>query len=441
MPSYALEALIVLLLIVLNGAFAMSEMAIVSARKVRLEQWASRGDRRARVALELANDPNQLLSTIQVGITLIGIVNGAFGGATLAYELADALRAVPWLAPYSTAISFAVVVSTITYLSLVVGELVPKRLALNNPERVAVVVAIPMRLLSTIAAPIVHLLGASNDLVLRLLGSRQTGDVPVTEEEIKILIEQGAEAGVFDVTEQEIVDSVFRLGDKRVGALMTPRPDIVWLDIDDPLEEIRQVIIECNHSRFPVGRGGFDDIVGIAQAKTILVHGLAGEPLDLERYLARPVFVSESMPALKVLEVFKQSGTQMALVVDEYGGLEGLITSSDILEAIVGAIPSPEELATPPIVRRNDGSWLVDGKLPVDELQEVLGFASLSLDDDRDYHTVGGLVMSRLGRVPVPSDTFDIDELHFEVLDMDGHRVDNVLVTQHRPKDADHTSG
>jgi putative hemolysin len=438
-PSYALEALIVLFLIVLNGTFAMSELAIVSARKVRLEQWASRGDRRARVALELAKDPNQLLSTIQVGITLIGIVNGAFGGATLSYELAEVLQAIPWLAPYSTAMSFAVVVSAITYLSLVVGELVPKRLALNNPERVAVVVAGPMRLLSTIAGPIVRLLSASNDLVLRLLGSRPTGEAAVTEEEIKILIQQGAEAGVFEVAEQEIVESVFKLGDQRVGALITPRPDIVWLDVDDPLDEIRQVIIESNHSRFPVARGSLDDIVGIAQAKTILAYGLAGEPLDLERRLDRPTFVPESMPALKVLEAFKQSRTQMALVVDEYGGLEGLITPSDILEAIVGAIPSPEELDAPPIVRRADGSWLVDGKLSVDELQEILGFADLSPDDDRDYHTVGGYVMSRLGRVPEPADTFNVGGLRFEVLDMDGKRVDKVLVTQH-PKADDHAA-
>jgi len=432
-PSYALEALIVLLLIVLNGAFAMSELAIVSASKVRLQQWASRGDRRARIALELANDPNQLLSTIQVGITLIGIVNGAFGGATLSYELADALRALPGLAPYGTAISFAVVVSVVTYLSLVVGELVPKRLALNNPERVAVVVAVPMRQLSTIAGPIVSLLSTSNELVLRLLGSRQTGEAPITEEEIKILIEQGAEAGVFEMAEQEIVESVFRLGDQRVGALMTPRPDIVWLDIDDPLEEIRRVIIECSHSRFPVGRGSLDDIVGIAQAKTILAHGLTSESFDLHDCLDWPTFVPESMPALKVLEAFKQAGTQLALVVDEYGGLDGLITPSDILEAIVGVIPSPEEIAAPPIVRRDDGSWLVDGKLSVDELQEALGFAGL-LPDDRDYYTVGGLVMSHLGRVPVPSETFDMDGLRFEVLDMDGNRVDKVLVTQHRPK-------
>ena len=286
-----------------------------------------------------------------------------------------------------------------------------------------------MRLLSTIASPIVRLLSASNDLVLRLLGSRQTGEAPVTEEEIKILIEQGAEAGVFELAEQEIVESVFKLGDQRVGALMTPRPDIVWLDIDDPLEEIRRVIIECNHSRFPVARGSLDDIVGVAQAKTILAHGLAGEPLDLERCLDRPAFVPESMPALKVLEQFKQSGTQLALVVDEYGGLEGLITPSDILEAIVGAIPSPEEIAAPPIVRRDDGSWLVDGRLSVDELQDALGLEVLSPGDDhRDYHTVGGLVMSRLGRVPEPADTFDVGRLRFEVLDMDGKRVDGPVL-------------
>jgi putative hemolysin len=428
-PSFALELTVVLLLILVNGLFAMSELAIVSSRKARLEQRANAGDRRAAVALELANDPNQLLSTIQVGITLIGIVNGAFGGATMAGTVAEVLRQVPPLAPYAAPIAFALVVSAITYLSLVVGELVPKRLALNDPERVAVAVAVPMRALSRLASPIVRLLGASNDLVLRLLGVRPSAEAPVTEEEIKILLEQGTEAGVFQETEQEIVESVFRLGDREVGSLMTPRPDVAWLDLEDPPAEIRRVIVECRHSRFPVGRGSLDDVVGVAQAKAILAHDFAGGPLDLEACTDRPVFVPESMPAFRALETFKRSGVQMALVLDEYGGIQGLVTAVDILEAIVGDLPSPEELAEPPAVRRDDGSWLLDGALPTDELGEFLGIGELPREHRGDYRTVGGFVMARLGRVPAAGDRVDWGGLRFEVVDMDGRRVDKVLAT------------
>ena len=322
-PTYAVEIVIVLLLILLNGVFAMAELAILSARKTRLEQWARRGEGRARIALDLANDPNQLLSTVQVGITLIGIVNGTFGGATLAFQLADVLALVPWLAPYSAAISFALVVSVIAYLSLVVGELVPKRLALNDPERIAVALATPMRLLSTIATPIVRLLGASNDLVLRLIGAKPVSDAPVTEEEIRMLIGQAAAAGVFEPTEQDIVESVFKLGDQRVGALMTPRPDIVRLDFDAPFDEIRRTIVESNRSRLPVGRDDLDDVIGIVQAKTILIHGLADEPFELGHGLEQPAFVAESMPALRALEILRRSSMHMALVVDEYGSTVG----------------------------------------------------------------------------------------------------------------------
>jgi putative hemolysin len=431
-PTYAIEILIVLLLILLNGVFAMAEMALVSARKTRLEQRASRGDGRARIALDLANNPNQLLSTVQVGITLIGIVNGTFGGATLAFQLADVLALTPWLETYSAGISFILVVSVITYLSLVVGELVPKRLALNEPERIAVALAAPMLLLSTVTAPIVHLLGASNELVLRLIGAKPISNAPITEEEIRMLIGQAAAAGVFEPTEQEIVESVFKLGDQRVGALMTPRPDIVWLDIDAPLDKIRRTISESNRSRFPVGRDDLDDVIGTVQAKTILIHSLANESIALERCLDQPAFVPESMPALRALELFKESSIPMALVVDEYGSMVGLVTLSDILEAMVGTLPSAEELISPPIVRREDGSWLVDGKIHVEDLEEIVGLDASLWDDGRDYRTVGGLAMRYLGRVPQPADSFDLGDVRFEVVDMDGRRVDKVLVTRRR---------
>src|SRR5215208_1527776 len=280
MPPIAVELLIVVLLILLNGVFAMSELSIVSARKARLEQLANAGDRRARAALDLANEPNQLLSTVQVGITLVGIFTGAFGGATLSAALAAQIRQVQALAPYSEALGLGIVVLAITYLSLIVGELVPKRLALNSPERIAATVAIPMRTFSRLASPIVALLGASTDLVLRVLRVRPSTAAPITEEEVKILIEQGTRAGVFEAAEQDIVGSVFRLGDRRVSSLMTPRPDIVWLDLDESPANLRRVIVECEHSRFPVCRGNLDAVVGVALAKDILAHDLVGEPLD-----------------------------------------------------------------------------------------------------------------------------------------------------------------
>jgi putative hemolysin len=306
---------------------------------------------------------------------------------------------------------------------------VPKRLALNNPERIAAAVAVPMRALSRLAAPVVALLGASTDLVLRVLRARPSTEAPVTEEEVKILIEQGTRAGVFEAAEQEIVGSVFRLGDRRVSSLMTPRPDIVWLDLDQPPANLRRAIIESEHSRFPVCRGSLDAVVGVALAKDILAHDLAGEPLDLEA-LARPaLFVPETMPAFRALETFKQSGAQLALVIDEYGGLEGLVTVIDILEAIVGDIPSPADLADPSALRRADGSWLVDGALPIEDVKELLEIRTLPEEDAGDYHTLGGLMMRQLGRIPSVGDHFEWERSCFEVVDMDGNRVDKVLVT------------
>ncbi len=433
MPSFALELTMVLLLIVLNGAFAMSERAIGSARKARLEQRAADGDRRARIALDLANDPNQLLSTIQVGITLIGIVNGAFGGATLSLAVAQTIETVPYLAPYSTPISFGLVVSTITYLSLVVGELVPKRLALRNPEGVAIAVAAPMRLLATAARPIVHVLGASNDLLLRLLGSRPSDEAVVTEDEIRILIEQGTRAGVFHRAEQVLVERVFRLGDERVESLMTPRHEVVWLDVEDDVEELRRVVIASNHSRFPVIRGSPDDVIGVVQGRAFLT---SGTPVDLAALLEPPVFVPETMSAFRVLERFKRSDIRLAIVVDEFGGTQGIVTPGDILEAIVGSMPSPGVDRSPPIARLADGSWSVDGALAVDDLKEALDIRGPEAEERGSYRSLGGLMMSRLGRVPSVGDRVEWAGRWLEILDMNGRRVDRVLV---RPLDA-HTN-
>jgi putative hemolysin len=411
-----------------NGLFAMSEIAVISARKVRLEQWANEGDARAGVALELANAPNRFLSTVQVGITLVSTLAGAFGGATIAEQMAVRLETIAFLAPYSHAISLGLVVLGITYFSLVIGELVPKRLALNNPERIASAFGVPMRSLSVIASPVVHLLGLSTDLVLRVLGVRPSGEPPITEEEIKVLIEQGTRAGMFDEAEQDMVERVFRLGDRRVSALMTPRTKIIWLNLEDSAEEIQAKITESIYSRFPVYQGSRDNVLGMIHVKDLFDRGLGCRPLDLQEVLQHPVFVPESMRALKVLELFKQSGTPIALVIDEYGHIQGLVTLNDVLEALVGDIPTVDELTEPQAVQREDGSWLLDGMLPVDEFKEIFAVAKLPGEETEEYQTLGGFVMLYMERIPMEGDHFAWGGLRFEVVDMDGNRVDKVLV-------------
>jgi putative hemolysin len=429
MPSVSFEILVVILLIIINGIFAMSEIAVVSARKTRLQQWAEEGNAKAHAALELANNPNQFLATIQIGITLIGILAGAFGGATIAKELAVILDNIPWLAPYSHPLSLAFVVLGITYLSLVVGELVPKRLALNNPEGVATAIATPMRLLSRIAYPAVHLLGLSTEFLLRMLGVKPSTEPPVTEEEIRALIEQGTQAGMFEEAEQEMVERVFRLGDRRVSAVMTPRTEIVWLDRGATPAEIRHTITTSAHSRFLVADGSLDNVLGVVHAKDLLARIIDEQVVDLTSTLQQPLYVPESMRALKVLELFKQSGTHIALVIDEYGGIQGIVTPSDILEAIVGDLPEAGEQLEPLAVQREDGSWLLDGMLPVDEFKDLFDIAELPGEDQGIYQTLAGFVIMQLGRIPAVADYFEWEGLRIEVVDMDGNRVDKVLVT------------
>ncbi|HEY9608662.1 hemolysin family protein [Allocoleopsis sp.] len=423
-----MELLIVFLLSIASGIFVMSEMAIVSARKVRLQQMANQGNVSARLALELANAPNQFLAIVQVGITLIIIVSGAFGESAIAKKVAPLLDFLPWLEPYSDAIASAISILLVTYLTLVIGELVPKRVALNNPENIASAIARPMRMFATIASPVVYLLSASTDLVVRILGIKPSTAPQVTEEEIKVLIEQGTEAGTFEEAEQDMVERVFRLGDRRVSALMTPRPEIVWLDLDDSAETNRQTILDSSHSRYLVCQGELDNTLGIIRVNDLLSDCLSSKPLDLTKALQRPVYVPESTPGLKILELFKQSSTQMAIVVDEYGVIQGLVTLNDILEEIVGDLPSVDQVDEPQAVRREDGSWLVDGMLPVEELFELLDIGELPKEQRGNYHTVGGFVVTHLGRIPTATDTFEWQGIRFEVMDMDGNRVDKVLV-------------
>lgn len=423
-------------LILANALLALSEMAVVSARKVRLQQRAEEGDDGARAALELANAPNRFLSTIQIGITLVGILAGAFGGATLAAKLAEPLGRIPFLAGYSQALSLGLVVLVITYLSLVLGELVPKRLALSNPERIAAAVSPVMRALSRVVSPAVRLLSLSTDGVLRLLRVRQLDDLPVTEEEVRLLIEQGTRVGVFEPSEQEMVGRVFRLDVRPVSALMTPRTEVVWLDLADPTEKLQAVILGSDYSVFPVARDTPDAIVGVVQAKDLLAQCLQGEPPDIEAVLQPAQFVPESMSLLAVLERLRDSHSQIALVIDEFGGFQGLVTLNDMLEAIVGDLPQLDDRGEPDVIEREDGSLLIDGQVSIDDLKALLRVKELPEESSGSYQTIGGLMMTTLGRIPSSGDHFEWGGLRFEVVDMDGFRVDKVLVTsveQHTP--------
>ena len=429
LASVGLEILLLLVLIVANGVFSGSEIAIVSARRVRLEQLANQGNRRAAMALRLASSPNDLLSTVQIGITLIGILSGAVGGATLSGRLRPVIDAIPVLRPWSEPLSLAVVVSMITYLSLVIGELVPKRIALNNPEAIACAVAKPMRWLSRWGAPLVHLLGRSTDCLLRLLGIPITGEPDLTEEEIRALIRQGAESGILEEAEHEMVQRVFHLADRPVRAIMTPRTEIHWLDLDESIDSQLAEVMASSHSRLPVGHGRLDDCIGIVRSHALLAARLEQGTVDVSGLLQKPLYITETAGTLAVIGQFREHGVEIALVTDEYGGIEGLVTLTDLMEAIVGDLPSGEQEQEPPIRRRDDGSWLIDAVLPLDALKELIGRETLPGEDIGGFHTLAGFLLHRFARVPRAGDHISWDGLRFEVMDMDGHRIDKVLVS------------
>lgn len=422
-----LEIIIIFFLVLLNGLFAMSEIAVVTARKGRLRQ-AAKQNKGAKVALDLADSPSRFLSTVQIGITLVGVFTGAFGGATLASEIALLLDRVTVLQPYSNAISVAIVVVGITYFSLVLGELVPKRLALTHPERIAALVAPIMLRLSQIARPAVYLLTRSTEIVVRLLRIKPNNDLPVTDEEVKLMIEQGTQEGIFEPIEKEMVGQLFWLSDRTVSALITPRTEIVWLDINDSREALTYKLTSNNHSRFPVAEDSLDNVLGVVLAKDLLSQLLAGEAIDLQAVMQPPVFVPEGMPALQLLDTFKESRTQHALIIDEYGVLQGLVTVNDVLQELVGDIPEANEVADPEVVKREDGSWLLDGMLTVDEFKTLFNIDALPDEDIQYNQTLGGFVMAALGRIPTSGDRFSWEGISFEVVDMDGYRVDKVLV-------------
>lgn len=422
------EISIILLLMILNGIFALSELALVSARKARLEQWAEEGDARARIALELAESPNSFLSTIQIGITFIGILTGAFGGATLGELLVPYLDVFPRLAPYSEAICVTIVVVGITYLSLIIGELLPKRLALNHPERLARLVAPPIKRLSRLAHPLVVLLGGSTNMLLRILRVKPSSEPGISEEEIKLLISKGTRAGIFQEFEQDTIERVFRLADRPVAVLMTPRANVIWLDLNESEDEAKRKIARHKLSFFPVARDSLDDVVGVIRAKELLSLTLEGKPFNLQEICHKPLFVWESTPTVKVLELFKKSGIHIALVVDEYGAIHGLVTFDDILRSIFEDVEDAAE-GEKDIVEREDGSWLISGSVPLDEFMDFIEAGKLSEEERTGMHTVGGFVMEKIGAVPSEGQHFEWKGRRFEVVDMDGRRVDKILMS------------
>ena len=426
--SYLFEIIVILVLIAINGYFALSEFAIISAKKPRLQQRADEGDERAREALTLADEPTPFLSTIQIGITLVGIFAGAYGGATLAAGLSPLIQEIPVLAPYSEPISIALIVLLITYLTLVFGELIPKRIALNNAESIASRVARPMSILSSIASPFVFLLSRSTELFLRLFRMKESEEPPVTEEEIKIMLEEGTEHGVFEKAEVSMVEGIFDLGDRNVASVMTPRPDIIGIDLEDSQEMNFRIMAEAGHSFFPVFRGELDNIAGLVLVKDIWSSLAIGTRPDIGNSLRKPYFVPENTSILKLLETFRESGLPVALVTDEYGSIRGLVTLHDILESIVGGVRSSIDRPEPPsIVQREDGSWLIDGGVVMEDLEEILPVDELP--GRGSYQTLSGFIMYILQRIPSTGDHTKSNNFRFEVVDMDGNRVDKVLVS------------
>jgi putative hemolysin len=423
-----LQLSIVLLLILVNGFFAMAEIALVSARPARLQPNAAAGSRGAEAALELKADPSRLLATVQIGITIIAVLSGTFGQATLGETLQDFLAEQGGIiGHHAHAISMAVVVIGISYFSLILGELVPKRIALAHPEGIAAALARFMRGIGRLAAPLEWALSTTTDLILHVLPVR--GEAPaVTDEEIGFMLREGAAAGHIPHAETAIVEMALRLGDRRVSAVMTPRMQIEYIDLDDDDEEIRRRIRDSSYSRFPIVQGGPHQLMGIVQVKDLLTASLSGQPFNVRAALRPPLYLPNTVTVLRALEVFKTSGEPMALVVDEYGDLEGLVTLTDILEALVGDIPEGGAVGDTRMIHRADGTWLVDGMLGLDELKQALGVSQL-MDEDPEFHTLGGYLMARLNRVPMVADRILAEDFQFEVVEMDGRRVDRVLIT------------
>jgi len=428
-PFPWLDACIIAGLILLNGFFAMSELAIVSARRPRLRGLAERGSSGAKIALTLAEDSSRFLSGVQIGITLVGIINGAYSGATLARPVGD--RLALWFglpAHLAEETGFAVVIVIATYLSLIVGELVPKQFALRSPEAIAVRVAPIMVLFARVTTPFVWLLDRSSRFVFRLLGQSREGDQTVTEEELRSVVAEATTAGVIDAEESDMIAGIMRLADRRVRGVMTPRGEIEWIDADAPEDVVRARLAATPHSRILVARGGVDDIIGVLQARDVVQALIEGKPLDLAALARQAPVLPDVIDAVEALNALRDADIPMALVHDEYGHFEGIVTPSDVLSAIAGAFRSDvDDHNDPPAVERDDGSWLISGALPVDELAHRLG---VPLPDDRDYETVAGLALEQLRHLPQTGEKFRVGPWQFEIIDMDGRKIDKLLASR-----------
>ena len=429
MSEVGFEAFIVLLLILANGVFAMAEMAIVSSRKIRLQHLANEGNKRAQLVLGLIDSPNRFLSTVQFGITMIGILAGAFGGATIAEKLSVSIAKISAIATYSDQIALGLVVVVIAFASLVLGEIVPKRLALHAPEKTSMMIASPINKLGRFVSPFVTVVGWATDSLLDLIGIRRSEEPAITREEVQVMVEQGSHAGVFNKAEIEMVQGVMRFDEERVGDLMTPRPKIVWLDANEEDEVNWRKIVTSNHSYFPLYEDNRDHVIGMVSVKAMWANSAAGVQTSLRDLAVPPLIVPETMLAIRLLEAFKKTRKHIALVTDEFGGVTGLVTLIDLLEAIVGDIPSEEQKQKEPFTKRDDGSYLVDAMMEIDDFKELFQLDDLPNEAIDDYHSVGGFVLSMLGRIPSEGESFKFKGFKYEIVDMDRHRVDKILVT------------
>lgn len=439
MSETTLEILFIFILLLANGVFAMAEIALVASRKAKLKALAEAGHHGAQLAHDLASSPGKFLSTVQVGITLVGILAGAFGGARIAEALSHFVDRIPGLKGLpSDYISLFLVVAIITYFSVIIGELVPKRLALINPEKIAAALARPMDALATICSPVVNLLNRSSDFLMALLGVRKTRESVVSEEEVRVLIDEGLSTGVFKKEEKEMVEGVFELDEQHAGDLMTPRARMIWLSLDDTDDENWRKIAGSGHSHFPVYQETRDNVIGMVSVKSLWANlSLAGR-VELRALVTPPLYVPTAMPAGRLIESFKKSGKHIALVVDEFGGLQGLVTLNDVMMAIVGNLPEREQRHDPKATLRQDGTWLIDAMLDIDEVKSSLGIkGELPGENENRFSTLGGFILFRIGHIPREGEKFLWGGFEFEILDMDRQRIDKVLVTPRTPQIAE----
>ncbi|WP_405320547.1 hemolysin family protein [Methanobrevibacter thaueri] len=434
MIGTTLKIIIILVLIIFTGYLSMAELAVVSIRRAKMQKYLEDGNKNAQIVFDLLEDPNEFLSTVQIGISLIGVLTGALGGVTLAKPLAQYISFIPYAEP----VSVAIVVIVTTYLTLVIGEIVPKVIALNDPERVSLKVAKSMVILSIISKPVSFVLAKSSSFLLWLMRIENRNDDIVTEEEIKLMIEEGREDGTIEQEEEDIIKRVFKLDDQKVESIMTPRNEIIWIDLEDDREINKVKIIESKRSIFPISSGELDDFIGVVQAKDILSVMFSEDEFDVHKIVKEPLVVSEHLETLELLKEFKenQGYVHMCLVVDEFGSVEGLITLNDLLEGIVGDIPGIDEEDEPKAIERDDGTWLIDGRYPIDRFKELFDFKDNLPDEEEDgYTTLAGFILSISGTIPDEEDKYECGRFIFEIVDIDGHQIDKVLVTDLGPQE------